>query len=120
MQQYAILRDNRVPGDEREQQHHIAAPIGELNGIPEFRRQLLQGLASEFFLLGLLAGVLASLAATVAGYFIARQVFQLTYTPDPGLWLAGASGGALGVGLFGVWGTRFILRQPPLQVLREL
>ena len=111
MVMYAAIQSTR---DERVHEGALLRTLGAS------RRQLLQGLASEFLLLGLLAGVLASLAATVAGYFIARQVFQLTYTPDPWLWLAGASGGALGVGLFGVWGTRFILRQPPLQVLREL
>ena len=58
--------------------------------------------------------------ATLAGYVIARQVFHFDYAFDPRLWLAGTVGGALCVGFFGVWGTRFILQQPPLQVLREL
>ena len=111
MVMYAAIQSTR---DERVHEGALLRTLGAS------RRQLLQGLASEFLLLGLLAGVLASLAATVAGYFIARQVFHLSYTPDPWLWLAGAMGGALGVGLFGVLGTRFILRQPPLQVLREL
>ena len=111
MVMYAAIQSTR---DERVHEGALLRTLGAS------RRQLLQGLASEFLLLGLLAGVLASLAATVAGYFIAQQVFHLSYTPDPWLWLAGAMGGALGVGLFGVLGTRFILRQPPLQVLREL
>ena len=111
MVMYAAIQSTR---DERVHEGALLRTLGAS------RRQLLQGLAAEFLLLGLLAGVLAALAATVAGYFIAQQIFHLNYAPDPWLWLAGALGGALGVGLFGVLGTRFILRQPPLQVLREL
>jgi putative ABC transport system permease protein len=45
-------------------------------------------------------------------------VFELPYHPDPRVWLIGALGGALGVGLAGMMGTRSVLDQPPLQTLR--
>lgn len=108
---YAAIQSTR---DERVHESALLRTLGAS------RRQLLQGLAAEFLLLGLLAGLLASFAASVAGYVIARQVFHFDYVFDPYLWLAGSLGGALCVGFFGVWGTRFILHQPPLQVLREL
>ncbi len=84
------------------------------------RAHILKGLAAEFVAIGLLAGVLAALAANLAGLVLARQVFQLDYTFDPWLWIAGPVAGALGVGLFGILGARFVLNRPPLQSLREL
>jgi putative ABC transport system permease protein len=84
------------------------------------RAHILKGLAAEFVVLGLLAGVLAALAASLAGFVLARQVFHLAYTFNPWLWLAGLAGGAIGVGVFGILGARFVLNRPPLQSLREL
>jgi putative ABC transport system permease protein len=84
------------------------------------RAHVLKGLAAEFVVLGLLAGVLAAFAASLAGFVLARQVFQLDYTVNAWLWVMGLGGGALGVGLFGILGARFVLNRPPLQSLREL
>jgi putative ABC transport system permease protein len=84
------------------------------------RAHVLKGLAAEFVMLGLLAGVLAAFAASLAGFILARQVFHLAYTFNPWLWLVGLAGGALGVGLFGILGARFVLNRPPLQSLRGL
>ncbi|HJX19246.1 MAG TPA: FtsX-like permease family protein [Acidiferrobacterales bacterium] len=84
------------------------------------RAHILKGLAAEFVAIGLLAGLLAAFAANLAGLVLARQVFQLDYTFDPWLWIAGPAAGALGVGLFGILGARFVLNRPPLQSLREL
>ena len=108
---YAAIQSTR---DERVHESALLRTLGAS------RRQLLQGLAAEFILLGLLAGLLASLAATLAGFVIAKQVFHFDYAFDLHLWLVGTLGGALCIGFFGVWGTRFILYQPPLQVLRGL
>ncbi len=84
------------------------------------RAHVLKGLAAEFVVLGLLAGVLAAFAASIAGFVLARQVFQLDYTVNAWLWVMGMGGGALGVGLFGILGARFVLNRPPLQSLREM
>jgi len=84
------------------------------------RAHILKGLAAEFVVIGLLAGLLAAFAANLAGLVLARQVFQLDYTFDPWLWIAGPAAGAFGVGLFGILGARFVLNRPPMQSLREL
>lgn len=84
------------------------------------RAHVLKGLAAEFGALGLLSGTLAAFAASLAGLVLARQVFQLDYLVNPWLWVAGLVGGALGVGLFGILGARFVLNRPPLVTLREL
>ncbi len=93
--------------------------IALLRTLGASRRQLLQGLAAEFIALGVLAGLLAALAATISGYVMARHLFHLDYSFDPWLWLTGMIVGGSGVGLFGLWGTRFVLRRPPLQTLRQ-
>ncbi|MGE0372441.1 MAG: ABC transporter permease [Gammaproteobacteria bacterium] len=84
------------------------------------RRQLLFGLATEFVSLGVLSGVLGAFAAGLIAQVLAERVFQLSYGWDPALWLIGALGGGLGVGVAGVLSTRFVLNMPPVQALRGL
>lgn len=84
------------------------------------RRQLLAARAAEFAVLGGMAGLFAAAGATALGYVLATLVLNLPYAFNPGIWLAGLASGAIGVTLAGLWGTRFTLRQPPLQTLRDL
>ena len=51
---------------------------------------------------------------------LAREVFHLSYTINPLLWLIGPVVGAVGIGLFGFLGTRRVLNVPPLVSLRAL
>ncbi|HSQ68998.1 MAG TPA: FtsX-like permease family protein [Steroidobacteraceae bacterium] len=83
------------------------------------RRVVFQGLAAEFTVLGLLAGLLAATGASVAGFFLAREVFNLDYSPDPAVWLAGILGGALLVGSAGLLATRSVVTHPPVATLRR-
>jgi putative ABC transport system permease protein len=83
------------------------------------RRVVFQGVAAEFTALGLLAGVLAAAGATVAGYFLAHEVFNLKYAPDPWVWVTGIVGGALLVGVAGMLAARSVVTQPPAATLRQ-
>ena len=83
------------------------------------RRVVFQGVAAEFTALGLLAGLLAACAATVVGYFLAREVFNLEYGVDPWVWVAGMLGGALLVGVAGILAARSVVTQPPVETLRQ-
>ena len=82
------------------------------------RSVVFQGIAAEFMVLGALAGLLAAAGATVAGYFLAREVFDLTYTPGALIWIAGLAGGALLVGIAGVLAARSVVTHPPVATLR--
>jgi putative ABC transport system permease protein len=84
------------------------------------RRQLLGGMAVEFAGIGLIAGLIAASGAAVAGYILAEYLFHFSYHLNVALWWWGGGGGALCVAVAGLWGTRFILRRPPWQTLREL
>ncbi len=83
------------------------------------RRIVLQGVAAEFTTLGLLAGTLASIGATAAGYFLATRVFNLEYAFDPTVWAVGLVAGALLVGVSGTLATRSVVNHPPVETLRR-
>jgi putative ABC transport system permease protein len=83
------------------------------------RRVVFQGVAAEFVALGALAGLLAAAGATVAGYFLAREVFDLAYTPGAATWVAGLAGGAALVGVAGVLAARSVVTHPPVTTLRS-
>jgi putative ABC transport system permease protein len=99
--------------DERIRETVLLRTLGAARG------QLLRGLVAEFTTLGLLAGLVAATAASLLGWLLSTRVFQLDYAPNPGLWLSGMFVGAIGVGIAGVLGTRFILNSPPVKSLRE-
>ncbi len=82
------------------------------------RLTVLQGVAAEFTTLGLLAGLLASVGASAAGYFLATEVFNLKYSFDPLLWVVGLACGAVLVGVSGTLATRSVVNHPPIVTLR--
>ena len=83
------------------------------------RRVVLAGVASEFTALGMLSGVLAAVGATLAGWLLATQVFELEYAIDPWVWATGLLAGAVIVGGAGTFAARKVVNQPPISTLRE-
>ncbi|MFZ7096076.1 ABC transporter permease [Luteimonas dalianensis] len=84
------------------------------------RRQLRLAQASEFAAIGLLAGLVAAIAASVLSGVVATQVFDLPWRPN---WAMAAFGGALGMLVTlaaGMFATRRVLDAPPSVTLREL
>ena len=82
------------------------------------RNRVLGGIAAEFLAIGLLAGVLAASGATLAGFLIAENLFDLSYGFSPALWLAGPLLGMLFVGLSGMAATWRVVTHAPVNVLR--
>ena len=82
-------------------------------------RQLRQTLGVEFAMLGALAGALAGVGASLVGWVLATNVFDMSYAPAIAPVLVGALVGAGGVMLAGWLGARALLRQPPLALLRD-
>jgi putative ABC transport system permease protein len=83
------------------------------------KRVVFAGVAVEFLALGFLAGLLAAGGASVAGFFLAREMFDLVYTPDLRVWFIGALGGAVLVGVAGLLAARSVVTQPPVRTLRH-
>ncbi len=82
------------------------------------RRTVLTGVLAEFTTLGLLSGLLAALGASVAGFFLAREVLEIPYSFDVWIWVAGMFGGALLVASAGWLATRSVVNSPPTATLR--
>jgi putative ABC transport system permease protein len=68
---------------------------------------------------GLLAGFLASLVASVIGWALARFVFEFSWTASLWVPLAGAFAGAVLALGAGWWGLREVLRRPVVATLRQ-
>jgi putative ABC transport system permease protein len=82
-------------------------------------RLLAQVQRTELLGVGALAGLLASGAAMIVGWLLARYVFEFSWTPAPWVPLAGAVVGALLALAAGWWGLREVLRRPVLETLRR-
>lgn len=83
------------------------------------RSTVLKGLLAEFAALGVLSGTLAAIGASIAGFFIAKNVLQIPYTLDPLVWIYGLFGGGLLVCFAGWLATRSVVNQPPVLTLRS-
>ncbi len=81
-------------------------------------RLLAQVQRAELLGIGALAGLLASLAAGVVGWALARYVFEFSWTASPWVPLIGAAAGALLSLAAGWWGLREVLRRPVVATLR--
>ncbi|MCP5287382.1 MAG: ABC transporter permease [Burkholderiaceae bacterium] len=82
-------------------------------------RLLAQVQRAELLGVGALAGVLASVAALVVGWLLARYAFQFNWNPQP--WvpaIGGVAGALLALGA-GWWGLREVLRRPVVETLRR-
>ena len=92
---------------------------GLLRALGATRRQLSQAQLIEFLLVGSLAGLLAATGAAAMGWALATFRFEFEWAFNPGVWFAGLAVGAL-CAIAGGWlGLRNVLKQPPLQTLRE-
>jgi putative ABC transport system permease protein len=92
---------------------------GLLRALGATRKQLSQAQLIEFSLVGALSGLLAASGAAVMGWALATYQFKFAWEFNPSVWLVGLLAGAL-CAIAGGWlGLRNVLRQPPLQTLRE-
>jgi putative ABC transport system permease protein len=73
---------------------------------------------TELLGVGALAGFLASLAAMVVGWALAKYAFEFSWNAAAWVPLAGALAGALLALAAGWWGLREVLRRPVMDTLR--
>jgi putative ABC transport system permease protein len=84
------------------------------------RRQLRAAHLAEFILLGVLAGLLAAIGTELIAYVLYTRAFELEYRFKWPVWLAAPLAGGVLIGLAGYFGTRRVVIQSPLTILREL
>ena len=84
-------------------------------------RNLISGsLTAEFALLGAMAGVVGVIGAECTVYLIESQILDLPYAIRPHLWALGPAIGAVIIAVVGYFGTRKLVKQPPMRILREV
>ena len=83
------------------------------------RRVVLYGILTEFAALGVAAGLLAAVGASVLAWQLTSRVFELEYQFSPALWLSGLGGGLAVVCISGFLAARGAINAPPVDVLRE-
>jgi putative ABC transport system permease protein len=82
------------------------------------RRTVLSGVLTEFAALGFAAGLLASAGASLLAAIVSVLLFELEYTFNLALWIAGLSAGIALVCLSGYVAARGAINAPPVDVLR--
>ncbi|MEN3109776.1 ABC transporter permease [Uliginosibacterium paludis] len=108
-----LLAAQRNTHDERGYEISVLRALGARS------HQVRSALLAEFAVLGVLASLLAVLAATGIGYLLARVVLDLDFQPSlPALLLAGA-GASLAIVLFGWLGVRGLTGRTVVEGLRE-
>ncbi len=103
----------QVSRDERAREVAVMRTLGAS------RRRLVGAVLIEFGLLGLIGGLLAAALASVSGYLVAVELFDLPGRFSPSVWWLGIGGGTLVVALVGWLATRRLLAVPPMQVLNS-
>ncbi|MEO7496087.1 MAG: FtsX-like permease family protein [Massilia sp.] len=107
---YAALMGSQ---DERTREAALLRALGAT------RRQLSQAQWIEFALVGSVSGLLAASGAAALGWALATWQFKFPWSFSPVVWLAGVGVGVACAIIGGYLGLRNVLRQPPLQTLRE-
>jgi putative ABC transport system permease protein len=99
--------------EERAREFAIMRAVGARSAL------LRQVQRAELIGIGLLAGFLASVAASIVGWALAKYVFDFEWTASPLVPLAGALAGAVLALAAGWWGLREVLQRPVVETLRK-
>jgi putative ABC transport system permease protein len=101
-----LLAAVQASRDERRYESAMLRTLGASRGT------VARGILAEFSALGVLSGLLAAIGASIAGFFLAERILQVSYQ------IIGLVGGGLLVATSGWIATRGVLKQPPASTLR--
>ena len=99
--------------EERAREFAIMRAVGARSSL------LRQVQRAELVGIGLLAGFLASVAASIVGWALAKYAFDFAWTASPFVPLVGALAGAVLALAAGWWGLREVLARPVIETLRK-
>lgn len=94
--------------------------IAVLRALGADAHRISTSLVTEFATLGMLAGGVGAVGASVTGHILARFVFEIEYGFDPRILPLGIFFCGLIVVLAGTLGTRHLLRTPPWETLQRV
>lgn len=100
----------------QDERRHEAALLHTLGAS---RRWILRSTLAEFALLGLVAGAIAGIAATLTGDILAEKVFKFTFSLSIWPTVYGMLAGMLVISAIGLIGTYKVLMQPPIDTFRR-
>ncbi len=84
------------------------------------RRQMIVVQLAEFLAIGLLSGLIASVGAMALAGVLSEKVLNVPYAINWWIPLIGMGGGAIGIAIAGLLGTRKAVDSPPLATIRGL
>ena len=90
-----------------------------LRALGASRSQLRTGHLAEYTALGVIAGLVAAMGTECLAWLLFSEVMHLEYSFKWQVWIAAPLAGVVLVGCAGYWGTRPVLQQTPLSLLRE-
>ena len=90
-----------------------------LHTIGAKRSKIFQSIATEFFAIGIGAGLTAAIGAVFISGFLSTQVFELNYSPNILVLTTGLIFGAICIGCVGMIAVREAVYAPPLLTLRD-
>ena len=100
--------------DERARESAILRTLGSS------RKTVLGALGLEFLFMGLIAGAVAAFGAQLAVFALQAQVFNMDLVLYSWIWIAGPLSGALLIASLGLLRSFPLVRQTPLQSLRQV
>ena len=103
-----------VSWDERLQESAVLRTLGSS------RKVILGALAVEYAVLGLIAGLVASIGAEFVLYVVQVTVFDLTPSFHPWLWLMGLASGVVLITILGLLRSKSLVSVSPLESLRQI
>ena len=109
-----LLAALQTTNDERSYESALLSSLGAN------RHQILSGLAAEFVCIGLVAGVMAALAASILEVVIADVIFRMEIGINPWVWLVAPLISVAIIVAGGLAGTRSVLKTPPIVALRKI
>ncbi|MBX2847490.1 MAG: FtsX-like permease family protein [Acidiferrobacterales bacterium] len=103
-----------VSFDERLRENAVLRTLGSS------RKVVIGALTTEFAVLGLIAGFIASFGAEIILYFVQLHLFDMQPGLHPQLWGLGILSGVIIITVLGLLRSREIITVPPLQSLRQI
>jgi len=90
-----------------------------LHTIGAKRSKIFQSIATEFFAIGIGAGLTAAIGSVFISGFLSTQIFELNYSPNILVLTGGLIFGAICIGCVGMLAVREAVYAPPLLTLRD-